>query len=278
MMRMRNLLLVFIVLAMNYNQGTAQCADPSNVYAFVYNGNTYEIIKENKTWIDAAACAVERGGYLTEINDASEQDAIYFELNTNANIDVNNTIAPDGGGGSYVWLGANDLQEEGAWMWDGHHDNNGVQFWQGTTSGNPVGGLYSNWGNEPDNWNGQDALAISLNGWPLGLASQWNDVDHTNELYFVVEYSGLVGFEEMNSSKINVYPNPAKDEICIENKSEINITGIIIIDLLGKENIRLPITNSNKQTIDISELNEGIYFVNFIDNNKQIASKKIAIE
>ena len=275
---MRNLLLVFIVLAMNYHQTTAQCAYPSNVYSFVYNGNTYEIVKENKTWIDAAACAVERGGYLTEINDQSEQDAIFLELNSNANIVVENTIAPDGGGGSYVWLGANDLQEEGAWMWDGHHDNNGVQFWQGTTSGNPVGGLYSNWGNEPDDWYGQDALAISLDGWPLGVASEWNDVDHENELYFIVEYSGLVGIEESNNDKINIYPNPCKDKIIIKNKAQIQISNIMIVDMLGREVKDVIVSNSFIETIDVSDLNEGVYSLCFINKDQQVALKKIVIE
>ena len=57
-----------------------QCANSSNIYSFVYNGKTYEIIKENKTWADAASWAVERGGILTEINNVSEQNAIYTEL------------------------------------------------------------------------------------------------------------------------------------------------------------------------------------------------------
>jgi hypothetical protein len=36
----------------------------------------------------------------------------------------------------------------------------------GALSGNPVGGLYNNWGNEPDDFGGgQDALGLSLNGW-----------------------------------------------------------------------------------------------------------------
>ncbi len=277
-MRIRILLLVLIIFTMNDNTAKAQCASPSNIYSFVYNGNTYEIIRENKTWVDAASCAVERGGYLTEINDVSEQNAIYSELNTNASIIVDNTIAPDGGGGSYVWLGANDFLEEGAWVWDGNNENDGIQFWQGTASGNPVGGLYSNWGNEPDDWNGQDALAISLNGWPLGAASQWNDVDHTNELYFVIEYYGIVGIEEIDSKEIHVYPNPSQDKIHIENKSEVNITNIIITNLLGKEVKKLAIKNSSKQTIDISELNKGIYFVNFMDNNRHVTSEKIIIQ
>ena len=115
---------------------------------------------------------------------------------SNANIEVDNTVAPDGGGGSYVWLGGNDLAEEGTWIWDGDNDGNGTQFWQGAADGAPVGGLYNNWGNEPDDWNGQDALGLSLNGWPLGVAGEWNDVDETNSLYFVIEYTGIVGLED----------------------------------------------------------------------------------
>ena len=61
-----------------------QCADTSNIYAFKYNSKTYEVVKENKSWVDAAACAVQKGGILTEINDSAEQNAIYDELNNNA--------------------------------------------------------------------------------------------------------------------------------------------------------------------------------------------------
>lgn len=34
------------------------------------------MIKENKTLIEAVACAVERGGKLAEINDVNEQNEI----------------------------------------------------------------------------------------------------------------------------------------------------------------------------------------------------------
>lgn len=276
-MRLKILLLVVVIFTVNYNNAKAQCANSSNIYSFVYNGNTYEVINENKTWIDAATCAVERGGWLAEINDVSEQNAIFSELNTHAGIITNNTVAPDGGGGSYVWIGGNDLLTEGTWVWDGNNDNNSIQFWQGTSTGNPVGGLFNNWGNEPDDWSGQDALALSLNGWPLGVAGEWNDVDHTNQLYFVVEYSGIVGIEEINSNEINIYPNPAKDIIFIDNGSQAIITNITIVDLLGKEVKEIPTLNSNNQTVDISELKSGIYFMSIFDNKKLIGYKKIII-
>ncbi len=181
-------LLAFIIVFSNNDKLIAQCASATNIYTFTYNGSTYEVVRENKSWIDAAACAVARGGYLAEINDMAEQNAIYTELSSNASIVTGNTIAPDGGGASYVWIGANDLGTEGVWIWDGDNNTTGPQFWQGTTSGNAVGGLYNNWGNEPDNFNNnQDAAGIALTNWPLGVAGEWNDVDHTNTLYYIIE-------------------------------------------------------------------------------------------
>lgn len=162
-------------------------ADEDNVIEFEYNNKNYEIIKENKDWVTAANCAVSRGGILVEINDQAEQDEIFLQLG-NAGIINANTVAPDGGGGAYVWIGGNDAQNEGVWVWDGGNENVGPQFWQGDATGNPVGGLYNNWGNEPDDFGTQDYLGLSLDGWPLGVAGEWNDITLLNELYFVVEY------------------------------------------------------------------------------------------
>lgn len=178
-------LLLFLVLGNYYV--FAQCADSTNIYSFVFDGKTYEVVKENKNWMEAVSCAVERGGILAEINSVEEQNGIFSQL-SNAAIINNSTVAPDGGGGAYIWLGANDLSTEGNWVWDGNNDGIDSQFWLGTASGNPVGGLYNNWGNEPDDFLGQDALGLSLNGWPLGVAGQWNDVNHQNILYYLIEY------------------------------------------------------------------------------------------
>jgi len=253
--------ITIIFLMSNYN-AKGQCADSSNIYSFVYNGNTYDVIKENKSWIDAAACAVERGGILVEINDSLEQNAIFNELISNANINVNNTVAPDGGGGAYVWIGGNDLAVEGKWVWDGDNDNISVQFWQGTASGNSVGGLYNNWGNEPDNWNEQDALGLSLNGWPLGIAGEWNDVDYTNTLYFVVEYSGIIGKVD-NDFKLNsvkVYPNSAKDFLITESFN-LPLKNMIIINSFEQIIKTIRFNSYPLVKVDLSDLNTGVYYI-----------------
>lgn len=159
----------------------------SSVTAFSFEGNDYELVQANLNWIEAAAFAVDRGGELARIDNAEEQEAIFNFLNETS-FDLDNSIAPDGGGATYVWIGGSDLVTEGTWIWDGNNDQVGDQFWQGLQDGSVVGDLYNNWGIEPDDFgSGQDALGIALTDWPLGLAGQWNDIEHTNRLYFLIE-------------------------------------------------------------------------------------------
>jgi len=160
----------------------------SSVFSFDYGGKNYEVIKENKTWQDAVSFAVDRGGYLVEINSLEEQDAIYSELDQNASIIIANTRNRFLFGA--VWIGGHELSTEGVWIWDGNNDGNGDQFWEVG-----IGGPYANWGvQEPDNgFAGQDVLSMSLEdnlGPPLRFfESQWNDLDgDINSLFFVIEY------------------------------------------------------------------------------------------
>lgn len=156
--------------------------------SFTYNNKKYAIILDNKTWVEAATFAVSKKAYLTHINSQKEQEAIYKAIEAEK-ITASNTVAPDGGGASYLWIGGNDIAEEGKWIWDGDNDENGTQFWQGKKDGSSVDGAYENWGKEPDDYgSGQDALGIAITNWPLGQKSQWNDIKKTNKLYFVIEY------------------------------------------------------------------------------------------
>lgn len=268
---------ITIIFLMSNYLALGQCANNSNIYSFVYNGKTYEIVKENKNWIGASTCAAERGGILAEINDLNEQNEIFSQLNTNAGINVNNTTAPDGGGASYVWIGGNDLSVEGNWIWDGDNDNNGTQFWMGDFNGTAVGGLYNNWGNEPDNFgSGQDGLGLALTNWPLGVAGQWNDVAHTNTLYFIIEYSTILSTEDIKFGKnINLYPNPVTDYLTIAI-NESSLRNITILNSIGQEVKVLDIEDDSKlEKIDLSGLNVGIYLVKITSNENQTIIKKL---
>ncbi len=83
-----------------YYVNAQTCAGASDIYSFNYNGHTYEVVKERKSWTAASTCVVARSVYLAEINDANENTAIFNEL-TSANADITNSLTtPNNGGGA----------------------------------------------------------------------------------------------------------------------------------------------------------------------------------
>jgi hypothetical protein len=151
-----------------------------------YNGNTYAGYGAALTWQAANAAAQATGVWqLAVITSAAENQAI-----TNYVLALGATpTANDGGGASYVWLGASDIAVEGTWTW---------------VDGTAVAS-YTNWGSgtlgrEPDNYGGvQDAMALGLTRWPqpsggIGSAGQWNDLNPADQLYSLFEIkNGLLG-------------------------------------------------------------------------------------
>lgn len=271
-MKISTLLSAFACITLLSATSFAQCGAPTNIYIFTYNGSTYELIRENLTWESAAACAVGRGGYLAEIEDVAENTAVFNEITTNGGVTFSNTTAPDGGGGSYVWLGGNDLETEGSWMWDGNNDGLYVPFWLGDASGSPVAGHYNNWGNEPDDYNGQDALGLSLNGWPLGVAGEWNDVDDQNTLYFLVEFPINAGSMELEN-EFEMYPNPFDDVITITSSDQL--AEVVFRTSLGQEVKRVELNAESNTEINVADLDSNLYFVELIAKNGKSVVRKL---
>lgn len=151
-----------------------------------FNGHAYEIITIPMSWTEANDYATSRGGSILVIN--SFQENVFIErLMLN-----HGKIAPDGGAAEYHWLGASDRLEEGSWRWiDGSElalSKIGDRAYWGDGPGHGAGG------SEPDNFGNQDCLAMAVTAWPaanpgfFGEAGQWNDIDCSNSLNFVVEY------------------------------------------------------------------------------------------
>ncbi|MDA9578856.1 hypothetical protein N9S52_02830 [Gammaproteobacteria bacterium] len=151
-----------------------------------YGGSEYEIVGTLMTWSEAAAYAKSKGATLVRITSVEQNTWI---KNILENI---NTIAADGGGAVYSWLGGTDSVTEGSWLWeDGTQvpSNSSVTNWWGNGPGHGSGG------SEPDNFgNTQHCLAMGLSGWPMaspgfyGAAGQWNDVNCSNKLRFAIQY------------------------------------------------------------------------------------------
>ena len=179
---------------------------------FEFEGHTYEVwgddrrSNDERPYLEAAAFAASRDrfkipGYLVRVDSDGENARLIEALN--AISEFWGAPVPDGGGARYAWIGADDLDEDGAdgegrWKWR----RGNVEFWVGGANGASVGGLYENWAvgrlgvrSEPDSFQGrQDAAAMALEAYPvfqpglLGQPGQWNDLDAGNVLPFIVEY------------------------------------------------------------------------------------------
>jgi hypothetical protein len=81
---------------------------------------------------------------------------------------------------------------------------------------------------------------------------------------------GNSSINEVENSNIKIYPNPTTDYLTVtgvENAKEINISNV-----LGEKVMTLT-TKDNK--IDVSNLNNGVYFINMTTNDKVYSQKFI---
>ena len=263
-------------------------------YSFTIGSKQYKLVKTQKSWVDAAAWAVQDGGYLAEIGSLAEQTGIWNAIQASG-VSTTYTVVNDGGGIAYIWIGATDKNTEGTWIWDGDDNGQGLNFYTGQGSwgaggGSAVNGAYFNWGgtntgngsNEPDDYgSSQDAAGIGMEAWPApgtgNIAGEWNDIDKSNTLYFIVEYDAT-GINEINRSDNAPSFTLFQDNSGTLNiKSESKIAEISIYNMEGKQVFSAE--HINAYSFLIATLpSTGVYFVRSKFENSAIASKKVFIQ
>ncbi len=87
--------------------------------------------------------------------------------------------------------------------------------------------------------------------------------------------NGIEQIKEKNNF-INIFPNPAKNYVNIENKNDEN-TNISIINNLGVIVKQMEIPAKSNELINITDLVTGIYYLQCYSKN-QIQIKKIIIK
>lgn len=77
--------------------------------------------------------------------------------------------------------------------------------------------------------------------------------------------------ETNNINLISIYPNPTSDLLMIDNTE--NVQNIEIMNLCGQ----VVLTNNalNTQSVDVSNLQRGIYYISLLTNNEKIVKKFI---
>jgi len=73
--------------------------------------------------------------------------------------------------------------------------------------------------------------------------------------------------------EMSISPNPATDQLSLNFGSQVEKAAITILDLQGRSVISKSVANTQLETLDISSLSEGIYFVKVTADGKVTNSK-----
>lgn len=163
---------------------------------FIYNNHEYALTSPALTWLDAEAKAVAWGGHLVTINDQVEQDWL-----------TNTFPYADYPG---LWIGINDVTEEGVWVW---------------LSEEPV--TYTNWApGEPNNRGGfgeeEDAAVMNWNSY-----GQWNDVPVSDSRMGIMERPISIEAVEVD---IDIKPGSYPNSINLKSKGVLPVAILAIND------------------------------------------------
>ena len=132
-------------------------------------------------------------------------------------------------------------------------------------------------------------IEIDVSGIPIDAGFDLNITEAVQEIYvLVVVDSNIVSFEDSVISSIRessilstiaLFPNPSKDEITLHfNRIQQSKVSLELFDLLGKsvqESFSVEHDQKNQYTIDVSNLEKGIYILDILIGEIRIAEKLI---
>ncbi len=92
-------------------------------------------------------------------------------------------------------------------------------------------------------------------------------------LYFNISYSKPSGMNDLMGNNLNIYPNPVTNKINIETALDLQNATLKIVNSLG-EIVTKKQLNSDTD-FDVSNLKNGVYFLNIVSNNFTVFRKFI---
>ena len=114
-------------------------------------------------------------------------------------------------------------------------------------------------------------IPVTFAGKTLGIIIRHYDCTDENQLLiddFEVSYSTTLSISEQQLDIVGVYPNPVKDYVYIKTNDIIET--ISVTNQLGQRVLNIKKTGIVNNTIDVSSLSKGMYFLNVkVDNKSQ---------
>jgi len=114
---------------------------------------------------------------------------------------------------------------------------------------------------------------VETDMWPITNAASFDSFINTHSL---VQKSCLPAgiIEKTPENSISFYPNPAINNVIIKSSGAEKMNSIKLYDVLGKLLITQLLDNEDHYSLNVSELEKGIYYLDVtLDNNTSIVKK-----
>jgi len=227
---------------------------------------------------DFGACGASDGDNYLWFGDSDEltglddiSDEVYQDVTLPANLDYAEF--------SFYWSGGSDEQDdidEWDFLYFGILDANGDEIYYDSISNADMDVTITAADCDPEWYLEGFTIPAQYAGQTITVAFGAYTDDTNPTLFRVDEVSVLAfttsGLEEMEQSFVSVSPNPAENSLNIKS-STTPIGEITVLDIRGNKVMNLEI-NSYSADLDVSNLNNGVYF---IMNNEGKKTKFIKI-
>lgn len=85
--------------------------------------------------------------------------------------------------------------------------------------------------------------------------------------FLVIDTTATTGISEIEKSNFVVFPNPVSNLLSMEFQNQILTAEIKVLNVLGETVLSKQISNTTNATLDVAQLNHGIYFIQIIAKN-----------
>ena len=138
---------------------------------------------------------------------------------------------------------------------------------------------------KPDSCNYYGGVANNIGTWGIGLYQNQIYLSYIctagipftsnlTQVTLLTFNSCMVGIEEENADRINIFPVPASNHIILESKSDFNMKSEVKIENILGQTFYLPYkVSTEKIDLDISVLKDGCYFIRVKTNEKERIKK-----